>query len=60
MNQKLNWGIIGWGNISKTVANCFKDADFCQLGSIASKTKKYSVRNKQGHSKFRGTNHRTK
>ena len=40
MNQKLNWGIIGWGNISKTVANCFKDADFCQLGTIASKTKK--------------------
>ena len=39
MNQKLNWGIIGWGNISKTVANCFEDADFCQLGSIASKTK---------------------
>ena len=40
MSQKLNWGIIGWGNISKTLANCFDDADFCQLHSIASKTKK--------------------
>jgi len=40
MSQKLKWGIIGWGNISKTTANSFEDANFCELYSIASKTKK--------------------
>ena len=45
MSQKLNWGIIGWGNISKKFASCFNEVDFCKLHSIASKTKRITTIN---------------
>jgi predicted dehydrogenase len=36
--QKVKWGIIGAGNIAKTMANAIKIAPNCQLCAVASKT----------------------